>query len=61
MFALSMHTILGDGKLIGDNFLDPYRNLRIVLMQEKLVVPKSKDKDDVEFSSTFKKYLEDYT
>ncbi|WVZ13560.1 hypothetical protein V8G54_011126 [Vigna mungo] len=53
MYALSMSSILGDGKLISDNFLDRYRNFRIVLMQEKLVnrieklvVPKSKDKDD---------------
>jgi len=64
MSDLSHHSILADGKLIGDNFLDHYRNLKIVLQQEKLIytiekrnVPKPKDKDDAEPSSTYKKYL----
>ncbi|KAL2322359.1 hypothetical protein Fmac_026738 [Flemingia macrophylla] len=60
MCALSQRSILIDGKLVGDNFLDWYRNLRIVLMQEKII--DTIDKPSVskpESSSTYKKYLED--
>ncbi|KAF1883392.1 hypothetical protein Lal_00042306 [Lupinus albus] len=64
--SLSLRSILADGKLVGDNFHDWYRTLRIVLMHEKLintidkvVIPEPKNNDDVEAVSAYKKYLDD--
>ncbi|XP_019435204.1 PREDICTED: uncharacterized protein LOC109341708 [Lupinus angustifolius] len=66
MSSLSVRSILADGKLVGDNFHDWYRTLRIVLMHEKLIdvidkphVPEPSNNDDAETISAYKKYLED--
>ena len=67
MSTLSLRSILAIGKLVGDNFQEWYRTVRIVLMHEKLidtidkpVVTEPKDKNDVEAMSAYKKYQEDY-
>ncbi|CAL0304846.1 unnamed protein product [Lupinus luteus] len=67
MSSLSLRSILADGKLVGDNFHDWYRTLRIVLMHEKLIdvidkppVPEPSNNDDVEVVGAYKKYLEDF-
>ncbi|XP_019455150.1 PREDICTED: uncharacterized protein LOC109356281 [Lupinus angustifolius] len=66
MSFLSLRSILTDGKLVGDNFHDWYRTLRIVLMHEKLIdmidkppMPEPIDNDDVDAVGSYKKYLED--
>ncbi|KAJ1381434.1 gag-polypeptide of LTR copia-type [Sesbania bispinosa] len=67
MSAISLRSILADGKLVGSNFDDWYRTLRIVLMHERLidvidkpVVPQPEDQNNVEATNAHKKYLEDY-
>ncbi|KAJ1408684.1 hypothetical protein SESBI_23305 [Sesbania bispinosa] len=67
MSAISLRSILADGKLVGSNFDDWYRTLRIVLMHERLidvidkpVVPQPEDQNNVEATNAYKKYLEDY-
>ncbi|XP_019418553.1 PREDICTED: uncharacterized protein LOC109329337 [Lupinus angustifolius] len=64
MSSLSLRSILADGKLVGDNFHDWYRTLRIVLMHEKLIdvidkphVPEPSNNDDAETISAYKKSM----
>ncbi|XP_019442228.1 PREDICTED: uncharacterized protein LOC109346943 [Lupinus angustifolius] len=66
MSSLPLRSILTDGKLVGDNFHDWYRTLRIVLMHEKLIDMIDKppmhepiNNDDVDAVGSYKKYLED--
>ena len=66
MSTLSLRSILETGKLVGANYDDWYRNLRIVLMHEKLIdtidkpaVTAPADPDDAEATNAYKKYLED--
>nr|XP_009593739.1 uncharacterized protein LOC104090372 [Nicotiana tomentosiformis] len=60
-----MHGILETNKLVGPNFDDWYRNLRIVLMHEKLIdiIDKSAkevpDEDDDNATKIYQKYLEE--
>ncbi|XP_019432930.1 PREDICTED: uncharacterized protein LOC109339857 [Lupinus angustifolius] len=65
MYSLSLRSIT-DGKLVGDNFHDWYRTLRIVLMDKKLIDMIDKppmtepiNNDDVDTIGVYKKYLED--
>ncbi|XP_070022134.1 uncharacterized protein [Nicotiana sylvestris] len=67
MSAISLHGILETNKLVGPNFDDSYRNLRIVLMHEKLIdvidkpvkeVP-DEDEDDDDATKIYQKYLEE--
>ncbi|KAJ1387033.1 gag-polypeptide of LTR copia-type [Sesbania bispinosa] len=67
MSAISLHSIRADGKLVGSNFDDWYRTLRVFLMHGRLidvidkpVVPQPEDQNDVEATNAYKKYLEDY-
>ncbi|XP_020214521.1 uncharacterized protein LOC109798597 [Cajanus cajan] len=66
MSTISLRSILADEKLVGSNFDDWYRTLRIVLMHEKLidvidkpVVPQPANGDE-QATNAYKKYLEDY-
>nr|XP_033511560.1 uncharacterized protein LOC117276317 [Nicotiana tomentosiformis] len=64
MSVISLREILETNKLVGPNFDDWYRNLRIVLMHEKLidVIDKSAkevpDEDD-DATKIYQKYLEE--
>ncbi|XP_060192659.1 uncharacterized protein LOC132622138 [Lycium barbarum] len=65
MSAISLRSILDANKLVGPNFEDWYRNLRIVLMHEKLidVIDKPEKEvpaeDDAEGTMYYHKYMED--
>jgi len=65
MSSLSLRGILESGKLVGPNYDDWYRNMRIVLMHEKLIdiidkpaVTAPVDPTNVEATKTYEKYLE---
>ena len=60
---LNLRNILDNNKLAGSNFLDWYRNLKIVLRFEKLLYviendspPKSSDKSTQEVVDAYSKY-----
>ena len=66
MSSLSLCSILEAGKLVRANYDDWYRNLRIVLMHEKLIDTIDKpaviapvDPNDAESTKAYEKYLED--
>ncbi|RZB51806.1 hypothetical protein D0Y65_048296 [Glycine soja] len=65
MSSLSLHGILESGKLVGANYDDWYRNLRIVLMHEKLIDTIDKppmeapDLSDAKATKVFQKYLDE--
>ncbi|OIT20602.1 hypothetical protein A4A49_37387 [Nicotiana attenuata] len=65
MSVISLHEILETNKLIGPNFDGWYRNLRIVLMHEKLidVIDKTAKiippKNDVQGTKVYQKHLEE--
>ncbi|XP_028236713.1 uncharacterized protein LOC114416029 [Glycine soja] len=65
MSSLSLRGILESGKLVEANYDDWYRNLRIVLMHEKLIDTIDKppmeapDLSDVEATKVFQKYLDE--
>ncbi|XP_045795669.1 uncharacterized protein LOC123890163 [Trifolium pratense] len=65
MSYLSLRGILESEKLVGSNYDDWYRSLRIVLMHEKLIdiidkpaVVAPVDLNDNEATKTYEKYLE---
>ncbi|XP_070020185.1 uncharacterized protein [Nicotiana sylvestris] len=64
MSAISLRGILETNKLVGPNFDDWYRNLRIVLRHEKLIDVIDKptkevlDEDDDDATKIYQKYLE---
>ncbi|KAH6771282.1 GRF zinc finger / Zinc knuckle protein [Perilla frutescens var. hirtella] len=63
MSSLSLRGILDTCKLAGENFDEWYRNLRNVLMHEKLInvidkpAPKTPYEKDVEATSSYQKYM----
>ncbi|XP_070014853.1 uncharacterized protein [Nicotiana sylvestris] len=65
MSAISLRGILETNKLVGPNFDDWYRNLRIILMHEKLIDVIDKpakevpDEDDDDATKIYQKYLEE--
>ncbi|RVW68068.1 Retrovirus-related Pol polyprotein from transposon TNT 1-94 [Vitis vinifera] len=66
MSSLSLRSILETSKLVGANYDDWYRNLRIVLMHEKLIniidkpaITAPADTNDAEATKTYQKYLEE--
>ncbi|XP_070048665.1 uncharacterized protein [Nicotiana tomentosiformis] len=65
MSVISLREILETNKLVGPNFNDWYRNLRIVLVHEKLidVIDKTAKlvppENDVEGTKVYQKYLEE--
>ena len=65
MSSLSLRGILEPGKLVRANYDDWYRNLRIVLMHEKLIDTIDKppmealDLSDAEATKVFQKYLDE--
>ncbi|XP_010655194.1 uncharacterized protein LOC104880406 [Vitis vinifera] len=66
MSSLSLRSILETSKLVGANYDDWYRNLRIVLMHEKLIniidkpaITTPADTNDAEATKTYQKYLEE--
>lgn len=66
MSSLSFRGILESGKLVGANYDDWYRNLRIVLMHGKLVETIAKpvvtapaNPNNAEATKTYEKYLGD--
>ncbi|XP_070032965.1 uncharacterized protein [Nicotiana tomentosiformis] len=65
-YVISLHKILDTNKLVGSNFDDWYRNLRIVLMHEKLidVIDKSAKiitpENDVQGTKVYQKHLEEF-
>ncbi|OIT40578.1 hypothetical protein A4A49_38386 [Nicotiana attenuata] len=65
MSVISLREILETNKLVQPNFDDWYRNLRIVLMHEKLIDVIDKptkivpQKNDVEGTKVYQKYLEE--
>jgi len=65
MSSLSLHGILESGKLVGANYDDWYRDLRIFLMQEKLIDTIDKppmeapDLSDARATKVFQKYLDE--
>ncbi|XP_070049688.1 uncharacterized protein [Nicotiana tomentosiformis] len=65
MSVISLREILETNKLVGPNFDDWYRNLRIVLMHEKLIDMIDKPaklvppENDVEGTKVYQKYLEE--
>ncbi|XP_070016956.1 uncharacterized protein [Nicotiana sylvestris] len=65
MSAISLRGILETNKLVGPNFDDWYRNLRIVLMHEKLIHVIDKhakevpDENDDDATKIYQKYFEE--
>ena len=65
MSSLSLRGILESGKLVEANYDDWYRNLRIVLMHEKLIdfidkpPMEAPDLSDAEATKVFQKYLDE--